>query len=225
MLPSNTYSGSNGTRWRTMSATIFMIDMRGACATPSAASRSGCDTPDSSLMLATTRARESRAHPPRRELPADQALASVELEFLRRRRRHGSVLVRGLLLHGQRGVLAVDDEHSVGLDVLRELLLGRRHFLHHARHHRAILGGHGLPLILHLFGRELVGLVHLAGVGQAHLLDRDLAARVIEDRRALDFGLPCRGGAAQSERQRGADAKHRESTMVHLFFSLARRSR
>ena len=92
-------------------------------------------------------------------LPADQAFTTVELEALRRRGGAGAIRVFDRLLHGQGGSLAIDEEKAVGLDPGRELRLCFRHFLHHARHHCAILGRHGLPLVLHLFGRQLVRLV------------------------------------------------------------------
>jgi len=61
------------------------------------------------------------------------------------------------------------EESAAGvISGLSELPLGLRQGFHHARHHRAIRGG--------------------------HLCDGHLAARVIEDRRALDLGQRARTG-------------------------------
>src|SRR6202040_2176105 len=80
-------------------------------------------------------------------------------------------------------------------------------------------GGQGFPLLLHLLGAELGGLVHLAGMDQPHVLDGHLAAGVVEDRRTLDLDLRCRAGGAtdQGQEQEEAEEDERDSTDVHGF--------
>ena len=85
-------------------------------------------------------------------------------------------------------VVTIDNEHAASLHRGGELLLRGRHQLGHAGHLGPVLRRHRLPLFLHFLRRKLVGLVEIAGVNEAHLLDRDLAARMVEDRRALDLG-------------------------------------
>src|SRR5262249_34868734 len=66
-------------------------------------------------------------------------------------------------------------------------------------------------------GSELVRLVDFAGVEQARLLDRDLAARMVEDRRAADLGGSKRRARDAEKRggKRGAQATGGESIPVH----------
>src|SRR4029453_9789666 len=151
-------------------------------------------------------------------LPGNQTLAAGYPELLRRGLRARPVLVLRGCLRRQRCRLTVDDEYAAGLDHRREFFFGGRHHLRHSIHHFAILGGHGLVLVLHFLGAELVGLLHLAGMEQARLLDGDFAARIIEDCRTFDLGRGERGScdAAQDDAARGACESNCQVTLCHL---------